>query len=486
MDQQPIQDGEADEDVSPTLNLDGLRSYLTFARNAIASRKALVAAVLVAGLVLTFAIAKYLPPTYTCTTVMMAVSSGPLEPDRGGTQPLAGAEGSILSHNSLQRLIDKIQLKQKYAERRPPLLKLKDRIKAAISGPMDDETLTTVLIGTLGNKIAVRVENRDTLTIDVSWSDAETAAEIADAARSGFLSDRHTAETSAFQDKMAILDSHAAALRTEIGTLAEQMKQVLAEKRSQLEAEAKAQGGAPAPAPATKTVKVRRPSPSAGQLPELRAQLGALKQKLTAAENERDARMRAEQAKLDELLLRFTPSHPQVLTQQERLGMASQVPSQLALMRSEVPDLESQIRQGEAMEPGTATVAGGEALPTEVLQLLDEQDADPALAAQISGAVRRYGSLRDEIRGAQLNLDTVQAAFSRRYQVTTPAEAPSTPTKPKKAVIGGAGAFLSLLLALLLPVLLEFRRDILSESWQVTQMRLPVLAELRLPPNRGD
>ena len=38
-----------------------------------------------------------------------------------------------------------------------------------------------------------------------------------------------------------------------------------------------------------------------------------------------------------------------------------------------------------------------------------------------------------------------------------------------------------LLLAFALPVLLEVRRDLVVERWQVHHFQLPVLAELRLP-----
>jgi uncharacterized protein involved in exopolysaccharide biosynthesis len=494
MEHPPEQDDDQSQQPGIGVNLEVVYSFLKFARSAIARRKLLIALVMAAGLSLTFAVAKYLPRTYNCTTVMMTVSSGVLESDRG-SQPLAGSEGLILSYDSLERLINDIGLKKKYVERRPPLMAFKDRIMAAVFAPMDDKTLTAVLIGTLGSKLTVTVE-KETLTIEVEWSDGKTAAEIAEAAREGFVRMRHTAEMSAFQDKMAILDSHAVSLRAEIGTLAQQMKQSLAAKRAELAAEAKADGKLPSAPKQTVSVRVAHKPVTDEQLPELRERLTALKQKLSSSENDRNTRMREEQAKLDELKIRLTPSHPQVIAQEERLGMTSQVSSELALMRSEVQDLESQIRQREAMQRASGTsstssgAAGpaldGEPLPTEILALLDERDADPALAAQISGAVVRYGSLRDDVRGAQLALDTAQAAFSRRYQVTVPVEEPNAPTKPKKAVILGAGAALCLLLALLLPILLEVGRDVVVERWQVHQFQLPVLGELRLPPsNKG-
>jgi uncharacterized protein involved in exopolysaccharide biosynthesis len=376
--------------------------------------------------------------------------------------------------------------------RRPPLLAFKDRLIVSLFGPMDDKVMTSVLIGTLGSKIEPYVE-KDELSIQVTWTDGQTAAEIAEAAREGFLRIRHTAEMSAFQDKMSILDSHAVALRAEIGVLAQQMKESLAAKRAELEAEAKAENSKLPPSARRTVVRRAASKPlSDEQLPELRSRLASLKQQLTGAENDRISRMRNEEGKLEDLKLRLTPSHPQVITQQERVGMASQIPSELSLLRAEVQDMESQIRQREAMQGRSAGISvtstdavGSEPLSMEVLGLLDERDADPALAAQISGAVVRYGSLRDDIRGAKLALDTAQAAFSRRYKVTLPVEAPGEPTKPKKIVVLGVGAALALLLALLLPILLELKRDVIVEHWQVSQFQLPVLAELRLPSKGG-
>jgi uncharacterized protein involved in exopolysaccharide biosynthesis len=492
MEHEPDQDDESQEG-GGGINIEVLRSYLTFAKNAIKQRRVTAVIVGIMGLALTLAAAKYLPRTYVCETAMMAVSSGVLDAERGPA-PWAGAEGQIMSHDNLEGLINRINLKKTYAQRRPPLLALKDRVITSLFGPMDDKVLTAVLIGTLASR-ATAVAEKETLTITVTWTDGQTAAEIAEGLRESFLRVRHTAEMSAFQDKMAILDSHAVALRAEIAVLAGQMKDSLAAKRAELEAEARAENSKLPPA--VKRSIVRRAARAAAatdeQLPELKTRLAALKQELNAAESSRNARIGAEQAKLDEMRLRLTPAHPQVITQEERLGITSQLPSELLVLRGEVQDLESQIRQREAMRSSpssggvtTSTETGAsELLPPEILGLLDERDADPALAAQISGAVVRYGSLRDDIRGAKLALDTAQAAFSRRYQVTVPVEEPSSPTKPKKALVIGAGAFISLLLALLLPILLEIKRDVVVERWQVNQFQLPVLAELRLPPKDG-
>jgi len=477
------------------LNVEVLRSYLAFAKQAIAKSKLLIALVALAGMALTIAVAKYLPRTYQSTTVMVASYNGVLDSDRG-PQPLAGAENQILSQQNLEAVIKETNLKKKYYERRKGLLALKDKLVQAVVGPMSDKLMMQVLVGTLQNRIKVTIE-KEALAINADWTDAQTSAELANAARDGFLRLRNAAEVSAFQEKMSILDAHAATLRDEIEQLAKQLKEDLAAKRAERAAEAAKSGvdpkrlvaGAAAP-----RVSVRPSKPVTDeQIPALRERLATLKQNLMQAESARSARIRDEQAKLDELKLRFTPNHPQVITQEERLGIASQVSSELSLARSEVADLESQIRQRESMAKTGKTAGGGvtasdvgaapgaDTLPIEIFSLLDQKELDPALSAQMSGAIIRYGSLRDDVRGAKLALDTAQAAFNHRYQIVSPVEVPTKPIKPKLPVVIGAGFVLSLLLAFALPVLLEVRRDLVVERWQVHHFRLPVLAELRLP-----
>lgn len=482
---------EVESESGASFNPEVLRSYLTFAKNAIAAHRLLIGAVTVVGFVLTGLVVKYIPRTYSCTTVLMTVENTVLE-GNGGGRPLAGAEGLLMRHENLERLIKETGLVRKYQPRRPPLLRTKDKIMASLFGPLDDKVIMAILVGTLESRLHVETK-ADTLEIRVDWSDPATTAELAKAAQNAFLKLRHRSEISAFQEKMGILDSHAMKMREEITVLADQMKAALQAKAEELAKATKAKGATES-APLKVTTLRPRPAPVLdSQLPELREKLAAAKAKLTATEQERSSRISAERSKLDELKLRLTPNHPQVITQSERLAAVEDVPSELALLRAEVSDMEIQIKQRDAMSKtgpvGMARVlvsatpgsAASEVISADVMRLLDNEDVDPALSAQMSGAIVRYGALRDEVRGAKLALDTAQAAFNHRYQIVIPVEEPDRPSKPALPLVAVAGVALALILAFSLPILLELKRGVIVERWQIEHFQLPVLAELRLP-----
>jgi uncharacterized protein involved in exopolysaccharide biosynthesis len=491
---------EEEERSGGGLNVEVLRSYGRFAKRAIVRRRFLIATVAVVGIVLTLAIANLWPRTFECKTVMMTTYNGVLDSNHG-PQPLAGAE-LVTTRENLEALIKTTNLTRKFVERRPPLLEYKARIMGAIFSPPDEKVLSAIVLGTLQTRLDLKTE-KDKLIITAQWTDGKTAAELAEAARESFLRIRNRTETSAFQEKMSILDAHAATLRDEIEGLAKQARDDLSAKRAEMAAEAKTNGGTVevkrTPGSPIRALPRRAKPATDAQLPELKERLASLKTRLLQAENDRSRQISEQQARLEELKLRLMPNHPQVITQEERVNIASQVSSELAMTRGEVSDLEAQIRQREATmkmgQPsagltGSAGPAGAGAdtgaLPTEILGLLDQPEVDPAMSAQMSGAIARYGSLRDEVRGSKLALDTAQAAFNHRYQIVTPVEEPNRPIKPKVPVIYGVGIALSLLIAFLLPLLLELKRDVLVERWQVQGFQLPVLAELRLPPSSKD
>lgn len=486
-------EGGEEQEGQPGFSIELVKSYLAFAKRGLAKRKLLIGSILCVGLAMTGLAYKFFPRTFRSTTVLMTVAN-PVLDGQGYMNAFAGVNNLIMRRENLEQIVRDTDLVRKNRERRPQILKLKDSISEALRGKLSDPIMASIMVATLESRIGVSAE-RETLTVSVDWGDGATAADLVEAATQSFLKVRHAEEISAFSDKMAILDQHAVKLREEINDLAKQLEPSLDSGKVVTPPKA---GEPAAAAPKLPTLRAAPKRTAAlAPSPELKAELADLKQKLTTAENERNARIASERAKLDELKLKYTASHPQVVTQEERIALASQVPSELALLRSEVTDMEGQIRQQDALaanaKGGTAGVARAagqadatvaDALPPEVMQLLNNEDADPAKTAQITGAVTRYGHVRDEMRGVKLSLDVAQAAFNHRYQVLIPVEAPNKPVKPNLVLIIAGGIFLSLLIALAVPILLELRKGVIVEYWQVHHFELPVLAELRLPARR--
>jgi uncharacterized protein involved in exopolysaccharide biosynthesis len=487
-----VSDAEEQEAESRGLPIEAIKSFFVFAKRAVRDHWFFTSFMIVAGISLTVAAARYLPRTFTCRTVLMGDGSEVLE--RTNWSPFAGAEGLILRHQNLEAIIRDRGLIRKYTERRPPVLKLKDQMKAYFLGEPDAETMKEILIGTLEQRLSVNI-NGTQLAVTADWTDAPTAAELAEAARESFLKTRHSAEISAFQDKMAILDGHATNLRQEIESLAKQVEDIREQKAA---AQKAARGALPSAATGTpRTARRFRATESASSAvpPELLEKLATMKKKLADIDGDRERRLREEDAKLADLKLRLGPSHPQVVTQEQRIAMLAQIPSEVRLLRSEVSSLESEIKQREILaKPGGVTASAGpapatgsaaEQLPAEIMGLLDDDEIDPALSVQLSGAISKYAALRADLRSSRIELDTAQAAFNYRYKVIVPAEVPNKPSKPKLTLVVIGGVLASLFLALLLPILLELRHGRMTGRWQVHLVSLPVLGELRLPPRGG-
>jgi hypothetical protein len=163
-------------------------------------------------------------------------------------------------------------------------------------------------------------------------------------------------------------------------------------------------------------------------------------------------------------------------------------------LRAEVKDLQNELKR-RTTEAEVGVILGNspigvsraaadraEPLPTEIIGLAEDEDLDPAVAAQFRYAVSNYTRIRDDISAARIDLDTAQAAFSHRYKIVTPAEPPSKAFKPKIPLVVGAGIVGALVAALIAAILAELRAGKIIERWQVQQIELPVLAELRFPP----
>jgi capsular polysaccharide biosynthesis protein len=88
-------------------------------------------------------------------------------------------------------------------------------------------------------------------------------------------------------------------------------------------------------------------------------------------------------------------------------------------------------------------------------------------------------SVLERIDGARIEMAVSQAAFKYRYTIVRPAEVPRRPSRPNLQAIIAAGAFGSLLLAVVAAVTRDLLSNRILEAWQIErQLGLPILGVL--------
>jgi uncharacterized protein involved in exopolysaccharide biosynthesis len=492
---------EEQEGAHHVAQIDLLASYLAFGGRAIKKRQLLAVAIFVVVAGLTIVAVMVWPRTFHCESRLMAQRNEVLGGERG-EPPLRGAADVIFRHDNLEAIVKQTDLVRSWDTHRPPLNRLKDSLMGALRGSPSESDKVAMLVGTLESKLQVNSTDAS-LTIGVDWAEPQMSARLVETAQQNFLESRHVAEVSSIADYIAILEGHAAKLRSEIDALAEQIQRMSEERLSQAERNTPRNEASPTPSAPRRAPRPRLQVDE--ELPRLKVQLEAKKTAIAQFEDDRKRRVAELQARLNEFKSRYTPAHPAVVDLEKQIASMSQDSPQVATLKAEAAQLEGEIKsrtqayvEGSSRDTGQPEPPGGGApgtpatppptaagpLPTDIMQLMQNNadGMDPAIGAQFRYAVAKYTTVRDQISTARIDLDKAQAAFGYRYKIVTPPQVPLRPSKPKIPVMVGGGLAAALLLALLLPVLLELKTGKIVERWQVAQIRLPILAELKLPP----
>jgi uncharacterized protein involved in exopolysaccharide biosynthesis len=503
-----MEDEDDDEQSGGGVPTELLLSYLAFGREALKKRVVLATTVFVMVSGFAVALASLWPRTYHADTRLMAQRSDVLAM-RGDSigDALRGAQDVILSRENLQKIVDSRNLVRAWEERRAPILRLKDKIANALRGPISPSEQAEALVGLLKDKLTVTVGPGDgTLSLAVDWADGQSAASIVDAAEQNFLATRHSAEISMIADYAAILEGHAADARKDVDSLAEQVKQSRKSRIAAAKDAFKADRDKDADKEPTTVLATPHYAPSRPTRPDddqdvarIKSQLDTKQRTYSDMEDDRRHQLVEAQAKLSDLLTKYTEAHPAIVDQKQRILMLQRESAQAVALKSEIVELQESMKShmsasqsaagvGSAvlLRPGART-GDPETLPPELTELLQDRNLiDPALAEQFDSALRKYRALRDQISSAQIDLDTAQLAFKHRYNIVAPAEVPTKAAKPKVGAIIGGGIFAALLLAIAVAIGAELRTDRIQQQWQVRQIALPVLADLRFPPEAGE
>jgi uncharacterized protein involved in exopolysaccharide biosynthesis len=501
------EDEIVDDEKTGFVQAELIASYFAFAGRAIRARRLLSAAIFFCLAAITIGLVSIWPRTYHCEMKLMVQRTDMLTVHGEKGEGLKSIAETIARHENLEAIVKQADVVKTWAMRRPPALRLKDSIMSLLHGEMSEADKTSMLVATLESRLSLTATD-STLTIGVDWPDPQMAARLVDTTYSNFLQMRHGVEVSTIAELIAILEGHATQLREEIDGIADQV-QKLTEERSK----SSARSAAPAPDASQTPQAPQRPAPRPRlmpdeELPRLKTTLELKQSTLKQLQEDRKRRVIELEAKLTEMKARYTPAYPAVVDLERQVAAMSEDTGEIASLKSSVDQLEAEIKArnsaylgGGSVRPDSprganpASTAGGAdappaagPLPTDIMQLVQSsaEGLDPAIAAQFRYVVGKYTTVRDQISTARIDLDTAQAAFRHRYKVVMPAEVPLQPIKPKALVMVAGGLIFGLFLALLTPVALELRRGRIIEKWQVAQIELPVLAELRFPPSSAD
>lgn len=500
-------DEEDDEEGGSSVDPEVLKSYVSFAARALRQRRPLMALIFVPAMLLVGLAVYVWPRTYSSETKLIAQNTGALSGGRvddPANRPFDDAAASIMQYENLKAIVKQAELVKYWDRSRSRVHRLKDVVFKRITGEPSDEDKAAVLVAMLQGRLSVDVSN-GILTIGASWPDPQLAARLVEETRQNFLEMRHVNEISMLAENIAILEGHVSKVRNEIYEIAKNVEKLREERREKLvQAQTVKAGAQPAPdAAAPRPQRAALPAAATAGTDEsvasLKVLLEAKQQALKELEGERARNLKDLEGKLRELKLTYTDAHPEVVHVRMSMASLQSDSPQVAALRGEVANLENELdrrtRLGDVPRTARGGAGGGVAargsdssssqLPSEVINYIQDSvgEIDPTVMAQFRLAVGRYSDLQDRINSAHIELDRAQAAFKHRYKIMMPAEVPNAPTKPnvRNILLGGlAGSFLFAFFAALIAELSTGR---LVERWQVQQLQLPILAELKLPPD---
>ena len=359
---------------------------------------------------------------------------------------------------------------------RGPFFHWMDAVRDRLRPPLTDAQRLDALIGVLEKRLHVSTDDA-TVTIAVDWPNAHTTYELAQAAQENFLDSRHATEVSTIGETIAILEGHAATIRTTIEDTIDQIEKTRAGEVPARPAVA----GAPRP-----VVGHRRNSVYSAELSELKVALDAKRKEVSSMEDSRRTQLSQLHAQLAQQKAIYAPAHPAIIDTEQSIKDLSVDPPQLAALKAQEQELSEQyIQETELASAVDPTEGMVRVRPPPAAKDKDkDKDAEDDERveypkARLKIAADNYEDLLRRIDSARIELDTAQAAFKYRYRVIRPAEIPEKASKPNVPMFLIGGAFLGILAGMFAALALDLRGDHINAAWQIEQrLKLPVLVQI--------
>jgi uncharacterized protein involved in exopolysaccharide biosynthesis len=470
-----LDDGDAEES---GFDLGVVVDYASFVLRSLRRHVLATLFIAVLGVAGTLQVVKALPRIYRVSTTVLVTGDSLVAPLTTGVADRVtttkGVPELVLKRENLISLIRQANLVERWKATRDPIRRIKDKVFALFrrAGPVNDDELVDGLVFTLERSLSVVTDDR-TVTIEVSWRDPDAAYQIAAAAQQNFLEARLLAETSAITDSITILESHLATAR-------QQVEAALANAQASRTKQARQADKPIVPTP-TENRATRSPEAIAESV-RLQGQLDAKRRAVEDLEQLRRRRLAELQQQYAEQRAVYAASHPLLVNLQESIRALSQDSTQLAQLRQEAHDLESEYASvgGSIEEAQDSGLAARRSAPSLILRELPTRDPREELdRLQLTNATAKFNALLDRINSARLTLDTTRGSFRYRYSVIRPPLPPKAPVSPQANLLYAGGLAASIVAGILVALGLELRKGLISQAWQIRRsLGIRLLAEL--------
>src|SRR5215472_8915833 len=161
-------DGAHDEG-EDSIDLAKLRLFAAFFLRAPRRRPKTAIAFSLVGVLITIALAAFLPRVFTSDIrvlahrVVLPHDSGPPPPD-----PAAGASDDVMKHDNLVTLVKQLDLVARWDVSRPPALRFKDTVMSWVFGAPSSEDKARALVGLLEKNLTISPDHAS-ITFSVDW-----------------------------------------------------------------------------------------------------------------------------------------------------------------------------------------------------------------------------------------------------------------------------------------------------------------------------
>ena len=500
--------GEGEEE---GLDLEGVKDILRFVGRSPRRHPWLSTTVFAIIATLGVTVSITMPRVYNSTvrllaqkTMMIPALSNPnLQLREGDFAPTKDVADVIRRRENIIEIVKDSNLVTRFYATRSGALRLKDRVVAAIAGPMTDADKEHAVVGTLEKKLEV-TSDENSVTISVDWADPNVAYTIVEDVEKNFINARYDTEVAMIEDAIGLLEQHA---KVEL----EQVDAALADLQGARSVVSK-NGGPEVPAVPVAAVDTAAPTPvrTAPVAPrrvavaapdaDLARALEEKRKEIKTFEDDRQRQLDALKQQLVQAQLTLTAQHPTVVALQQKVDDFSQPSAELARLKGEERAIMAQLAPaasdslapsgGGGMGPAVSrasaggTTASAAALAAAQATAQAERE-DPTLVApreRLTAAIHRYQDVMANIESAKLQAEISRTAYRYRYRVITPAEVAVGPKKPIATIVGIASLLGAALIALLAAALADWSAGIILETWQIRRaLKLEVLTELDPP-----